>query len=101
MATSPLIDTEMVEEVVKLGFDRGEVIQSVKARQQNKVCFGPAPLISQLCHKGSYACLSVFDSGKDKVRLGPATFPSELCHAGSYACLSVCGSGKDMQSMSE
>jgi hypothetical protein len=50
MATSPLIDTEMVQEVVKLGFDREEVIQSVKARQQNKVCFGPAPLTSQLCH---------------------------------------------------
>ena len=37
MATSPLIDTEMVDEVVKLGFAREEVVQSVKARQQNKV----------------------------------------------------------------
>ena len=37
MATSPLIDSEMVEEVTKLGFDRQEVIHSVKTRQQNKV----------------------------------------------------------------
>ncbi len=88
MATSPLIDTEMVQEVVKLGFDRGEVIQSVKARQQNKVCFGPAPLTSQLCHTGSYACLSEFHLQKDKVRLDSATSPSQLCHTGSYACLS-------------
>lgn len=36
MATSPLIDSEMVEEVTKLGFDRQEVIHSVKTRQQNK-----------------------------------------------------------------
>ena len=38
MATLPLIDNEMVDEVVKLGFAREEVVQSVKARQQNKVC---------------------------------------------------------------
>ena len=37
MATSPLIDSDMVDEVTKLGFDREEVIQSVKHRQQNKV----------------------------------------------------------------
>ena len=37
MASYPLIDTEMVDEVVKLGFSRNEVIQSVKSRQQNKV----------------------------------------------------------------
>lgn len=37
MATSPLIDADMVDEVTKLGFDREEVIQSVKHRQQNKV----------------------------------------------------------------
>lgn len=37
MATSPLIDNEMVDEVVKLGFAREEIVQSVKARQQNKV----------------------------------------------------------------
>lgn len=36
MATLPLIDNEMVDEVVKLGFAREEVVQSVKARQQNK-----------------------------------------------------------------
>jgi hypothetical protein len=71
MATSPLIDTEMVDEVVKLGFDRGEVIQSVKARQQNKVC------------------------------LGPATFPFELWRTGSYAGLYVPDLGEDTQSMSE
>ncbi len=101
MATSPLIDTEMVDEVVKLGFDRGEVIQSVKARQQNKVRLGPAAFPSELCHTGRYACLFMFDSGTDKVHLGPVTIPSELCHTGSYACLSVFESGQDMQSMSE
>ena len=37
MATCPLIDTDMLDEVTKLGFDREEVIQSVKHRQQNKV----------------------------------------------------------------
>ena len=41
MATSPFIDAEMVDEVTKLGFDREEVIQSVKHRQQNKVLHVP------------------------------------------------------------
>ncbi|KAL3150535.1 Serine/threonine-protein kinase SIK1 [Trebouxia sp. C0010 RCD-2024] len=36
LATAPIIDTDMVDEVTKLGFDREEVIHSVKTRQQNK-----------------------------------------------------------------
>lgn len=64
MASSPLIDTEMVDEVVKLGFDRGEVIQSVKARQQNKVCLGPHSPLSSVT-QAVKACLSVFNSGED------------------------------------
>ena len=47
MATSPLIDTDMVDEVTKLGFDREEVIQSVKHRQQNKVWLVAVLVISQ------------------------------------------------------
>lgn len=47
LATAPLIDTDMVDEVTKLGFDREEVIHSVKTRQQNKVRSVP-PLLPTL-----------------------------------------------------
>ena len=57
MATSPLIDTDMVDEVTKLGFDRDEVIQSIKHRQQNKVRRVIVPTSSQ--QQGSVRLLLV------------------------------------------
>lgn len=36
-STPVLVDPEMLQEVVKLGFTSDEVVQSVKSRQQNKV----------------------------------------------------------------
>lgn len=37
MASNPIIDEEMVNEVVKIGFDRESVVHSIKTRQQDKV----------------------------------------------------------------
>ena len=37
MASNPIIDEDMVNEVVKIGFDRENVIHSIKTRQQDKV----------------------------------------------------------------
>ena len=37
MASNPIIDEDMVNEVVKIGFDRETVIHSIKTRQQDKV----------------------------------------------------------------
>lgn len=60
MATSPLIDTDMVDEVTKLGFDREEVIQSVKHRQQNKVRLVAVLVGSQ--QQGCNACAGSISS---------------------------------------
>ena len=37
VATSTHVDDDVVDEVVRLGFSRGEVAESVKSRSQNKV----------------------------------------------------------------
>lgn len=37
VATSTHVDDDVVDEVVRLGFSRGEVTESVKSRSQNKV----------------------------------------------------------------
>ena len=37
MASNPIIDDDMVNEVIKIGFDRETIIHSIKTRQQDKV----------------------------------------------------------------
>ena len=38
MASTAMLDEDIVHEVVKLGFKRGDVVTSIQKRSQNKVC---------------------------------------------------------------
>lgn len=46
IASTAMIDEEIVHEVVKLGFKRRDVVESIKARAQNKVRKTKDPLCS-------------------------------------------------------